>query len=98
MIPIPKGWKADLEGRMSDFGRMYRGYYFEMDDVIYVGYVGVLEEYRNNGHFKAILQAFKDKRRGVVLYSPTFMTRRLAERFGYVYDNFHNCMVWERGE
>lgn len=81
---------------MSNFGRYYQGYYFELDDVIYVGYVGVLPEFQKQGRFKGLLGALKNDRRGVVLYSPTFMTRRLAERYWYVYDNFHNAMIWER--
>ena len=95
MIEVPKWWMPELEQSMSIFGDAYYGYCIQHEGVIFVGFVSVKQEYRGEGYFKALLSdLLKESRHAVVLYSPSFPTRRLAEKYGYIYDESQNVMVW----
>ena len=98
MISIPRRWDENIEQRVSNFGSAYTGFYIDVGKIRYVGYVGVVKDKRGRGRFKAILEAFKEGMDAVVLYSPTFLTRRLAERYGYYFDSCQNVIIWERKE
>ena len=94
MVDVPE-WDTNKEKSMRMFGEAYTGYCMVISDLIVVGFVTVEERYRGRGYFKTLLaELLQEQFHCVVLKSPSFPTRRLAQRYGYVYDAELNAMVW----
>ena len=91
-----KSWSPEEEHLLTDFGIPYVGYYIDRNNVRYIPYAGVRDQYRGKGFFKILLDAVKKDVRAVVLCNPTDITREISLKQGYVFDDVINAMIWRK--
>jgi len=95
-IPDINSWNHNDEVKLSEFGIAYVGYYFIRDNIRYIPYAGVKQQYQGKGFFKILLDAVKKDVRAVVLCNPVDITKETSLKQGYVFDDVINAMIWRK--
>jgi len=91
-----KSWKPEEEHLLTDFGSSYVGYYIDRNNVRYIPYAGVKQQYHGKGFFKFLLDEVKKDVDAVVLLNPTDITQEISMKQGYSFDGAINAMIWRR--